>query len=157
MATTYESATADLVTAISRVVEPWLVRIAVDTFGFHAGSVSPEFRLAAENAARAGGEWVLARLQATLRVDVDEQRVNPLQTLREAVRFPTRVLREAGVPMKRRDEYDEKINPEDIYGIGPAHWNDIDESLTEPGIVWGAAKASTVLQRRRAEGKLDPQ
>jgi hypothetical protein len=55
-----------------------------------------------------------------------------------------------------RDEYDEKINPDDVYGIGPAHWNDIDESLTEPGIVWGAAKASTVLQRRRAEGKLDP-
>ena len=99
----------------------------------------------------------MARLRATLLVDVDEQRVNPLQTLREAVRFPTEVLREAGVPVKVRDEYDEKINPEDVYGIGPAHWNDIDESLTEPGIVWGAAKASTVLQRRRAEGKLDPQ
>ena len=156
MATTYESATSDLIDAIGRVVEPWLMRIAVDTFVLHVGSVSPEFRLAAENAARAGGEWVLARLQATLRVDVDEQRVNPLQTLREAVRFPTEVLREAGVPVKVRDEYDEKINPEDVYGIGPAHWNDIDESLTEPGIVWGAAKASTVLQRRRAEGKLDP-
>ena len=156
MATTYESATSELIIAIGHVVESWLVRIAVDTFVSHAGSVSPEFRLAAENAARAGGEWVLARLRATLLVDVDEQRVNPLQTLREAVRFPTEVLREAGVPMKLRDEYDQKINPEDIYGIGPAHWNDIDESLTEPGIVWGAAKASTVLQRRRAEGKLDP-
>jgi len=156
MATTYESATDDLVEAIGRAIEPWLVRIAVDTFAAERGSVSPEFRQVAQDAAREGGEWVLARLQATLRVDVDAQRVNPLQTLRDAVRFPTRVLWDAGVAAKVRDEYDEKINPEDIYGIGPAHWTDIDESLTEPGIVWGAAKASTVLQRRRAEGKLDP-
>lgn len=156
MATTYDSATSDLIEAIGRVVEPWLMRITIDTFLVHSVSVSPQLRLAAENAARTGGEWVLARLRATLEVDVDAQRVNPLQTLREAVRFPTQVLQEAGIPTKVRDEYDEKINPEDIYGIGPAHWNDIDESLTEPGIVWGAAKASTVLQRRRAEGKLDP-
>ncbi|MFM7410254.1 MAG: hypothetical protein ACKO8T_08090 [Actinomycetota bacterium] len=157
MATTYESATSELIIAIGHVVESWLVRIAVETYEAHGQSVTPDFRIAVEDAARAGGEWVLARLKATLEVDVDGQRVNPLQTLREAVRFPTEVLREAGVPMKLRDEYDQKINPEDVYGIGPAHWNDIDESLTEPGIVWGAAKASTVLQRRRAEGKLDPQ
>lgn len=156
MATTYESATSDLIDAIGRVVESWLVRIAVETYEAHGQSVTPDFRIAVEGAARTGGEWVLARLKATLEVDVDGQRVNPLQTLREAVRFPTQVLREAGIPAKVRDEYDQKINPEDVYGIGPAHWNDIDESLTEPGIVWGAAKASTVLQRRRAEGKLDP-
>jgi hypothetical protein len=157
MTTTYESATTDLVGAIARVVEPWLARIAIDTYTAHNGSATSEFRAAADGAAREGAEWVLARLRATLEVDVDVQRINPLQTLREAVRFPTGVLRDAGVPAKVRDEFDEKINPDDVYGIGPAHWNDIDESLTEPGIVWGAAKASTVLQRRRAEGKLDPQ
>lgn len=156
MATTYESATRDLIGQIERVVEAWLVRIALDAYAMHRGSVTPEFRSVADAAAREGTEWVMARLRVTLDVDVDAQRVNPLQTLREAVRFPTRVLREAGIPAKVRDEYDEKINPDDVYGIGPAHWNDIDESLTEPGIVWGAAKASTVLQRRRAEGKLDP-
>lgn len=156
MATTYESATRDLIGQIERVVEAWLVRIALDAYVMHRGSVTPEFRSVADAAAREGTEWVMARLRVTLDVDVDAQRVNPLQTLREAVRFPTRVLREAGIPAKVRDEYDQKINPDDVYGIGPAHWNDIDESLTEPGIVWGAAKASTVLQRRRAEGKLDP-
>lgn len=156
MATTYESATRDLIGQIERVVEAWLVRIALDAYAMHRGSVTPEFRSVADAAAREGTEWVMARLRVTLDVDVDAQRVNPLQTLREAVRFPTRVLREAGIPAKVRDEYDQKINPDDVYGIGPAHWNDIDESLTEPGIVWGAAKASTVLQRRRAEGKLDP-
>jgi hypothetical protein len=154
--TTYESATNDLIDAIARVVEPWLIRVAVDTYTDHHGSTALDFRAAAESAAREGSDWVVARLRDTLDVDVDAQRVNPLQTLREAVQFPTAVLHAAGVPVKARDEYDEKINPDDVYGIGPAHWNDIDESLLEPGIVWGAAKASTVLQRRRAEGKLDP-
>ena len=155
MTTTYESATADLIGAIEKVVERWLLRVAVDLYRAHCGDVSPEFLESATTAAREGGRWTVERLRSTLDVDVDAQRVNPLQTLREAVRFPSEALRAAGVPPIVRDEYDERINPDDIYGIAPAHWNDIDESLTEPGIIWGAAKASTVLQRRRAEGKLD--
>ena len=156
MATTYESATADLIAAVSKVVEGWLARCAIDTYVAHARVVPAAFEEAARAAARDGAAWTLERLHAALEVDVDAQRVNPLQVLREVVRFPTKVLLDAGVPPRQRDEYDEKINPDDVYAIGPAHWNDIDESLTEPGIVWGAAKASTVLQRRRAEGKLDP-
>lgn len=155
MATTYESATADLITAIEGVVEEWLLRIAVERFRAHRGEVDSRFHVDAAAAARDGARWTIERLRSTLEVDVDAQRINPLQVLREAVRFPTGVLHEAGVPPIVRDEYDERINPDDVYGIGPAHWNDIDESLTEPGIVWGAAKASTVLQRRRAEGKLE--
>lgn len=156
MSTTYESATRDLITVIETVVEPWLVRLAEGVFVSKTGSTNEDFRRAAEAAAREGAAWTLAKLHEALEVDVDEQRLNPLQVLREAVRFPTRVLLSARIPTPQRDEYDEKINPDDVYGIGPAHWNDIDESLTEPGIIWGAAKASTVLQRRRAEGKLDP-
>lgn len=155
MTTTYESATAELIAAVDRVVEGWLARTAMTVHVTHRGAPLPEFVEKVEAAARTGGRWTVERLRAALEVDVDAQRVNPLQILREAVRFPSQVLRDAGVPPAVRDEYDERINPEDIYGIGPAHWSDIDESLTEPGIVWGAAKASTVLQRRRAEGKLD--
>jgi hypothetical protein len=96
----------------------------------------------------------MRRLRDALEADVDAQRANPLQILREAVRFPTEVLSRAGVPPAKRDEMDERINPDDVYALAPAHWNDVDESLLEPGIVWGAAKAQTILQRRRAEGKL---
>lgn len=155
MATTYESATAELITAIERVIEEWLLRVAVDRCRDHHGEVSDEFVGVATAAAREGARRTIDRLHSALEVDVDAQRVNPLQILREAVRFPSEVLRQANVPPSERDEFDERINPDDIYGIAPAHWNDIDESLTEPGIVWGAAKAGTVLQRRRAEGKLD--
>lgn len=157
--TTYESATADLIAAIDRVVEHWLTTAVERAVVPHREAMADEFvgklMNEAAEAAREGRLWVVTRLRETLEVDVDQQRVNPLQTLREAVKFPTRVLLRADVPPAARDEFDEKINPDDIYGIGPAHWNDIDESLTEPGIVWGAAKAATVLQRRRAEGKLD--
>jgi len=156
MTTTYESATADLIDAIDKVVEGWLVRVAETVFVGRNGVLTGDFRRAAQAAAREGATWTMTKLHAALEVDVDAQRVNPLQILRDAVRFPTEALLAAGIPTLQRDEFDVKINPDDVYGIGPAHWNDIDESLTEPGIIWGAAKASTVLQRRRAEGKLDP-
>lgn len=156
MTTTYESATADLIDAIDKVVEGWLVRVAETVFVGRNGVLTGDFRRAAQAAAREGATWTMTKLHAALEVDVDAQRVNPLQILRDAVRFPTEVLLAAGIPTLQRDEFDVKINPDDVYGIGPVHWNDVDESLTEPGIIWGAAKASTVLQRRRAEGKLDP-
>lgn len=154
--TTYESATAELMVAIDRVIEPWLESLVHRVVAAHGREISAEAAVAARAAAGEGRIWVAERLGKALNVDVDAQRLNPLQILREAVRFPTRVLNEMGIPIAARDEFDQKINPDDVYGIGPAHWNDIDDSLTEPGIVWGAAKASTVLQRRRAEGKLDP-
>ena len=156
MTTTYESATVDLIDAIDKAVEGWLVRVAETVFVGRNGVLTGDFRRAAQEAAREGATWTMTKLHAALEVDVDAQRVNPLQILRDAVRFPTEVLLAAGIPTLQRDEFDVKINPDDVYGIGPAHWNDVDESLTEPGIIWGAAKASTVLQRRRAEGKLDP-
>ena len=154
MSTTYESATADLLAALEPAVEPWLVR-CVETACDRAGGVPDELlRRQAVEAAHEGRVWVMQQLHAALAVDVDAQRVNPLQVLREAVRFPGAVLSRAGVPAAKRDEMDQKINPDDVYALAPAHWNDIDESLVEPGIVWGAAKAQTILQRRRAEGKL---
>ena len=41
------------------------------------------------------------------------------------------------------------IFPDDDYDLSPATFADIDESLHEPGLVWGAAKAHVVLTRRR--------
>jgi hypothetical protein len=37
-----------------------------------------------------------------------------------------------------------------VYGLSPATWTDVDPDLHEPGIVWGAWKAKTVLDRRAA-------
>ena len=153
--TTYESASKDLIDAVDQVANDWLVRIATNVCRNHFGPVPEELTSSIQTAAHEGRAWIVMQLREVLGADVDAQAGNPLQILRRAVGFPTAVLKSAGVPHVIRDEYEMSINPDDVYGMYPAHWSDVDESLTEPGIVWGAAKAATVLQRRRAEGKLD--
>lgn len=109
-------------------------------------------------AARAAGAdaraEVAPRVRALLALDLDEQRTNPLALVREAVRFPTAVLREAGVPPVERDEVAERQLPDDPYDLTPTSFADLDPALHEPGLEWGAAKAHVHLARRRAEGQV---
>ncbi len=160
MSVTLESATADLIAAIDAATHEWLVRCVMKTYVQQLGTprlaVEEELIAAAQLAAEQGRAYVAGELSTELGKDVDEQRVNPLQVLRNAVTFPTRVLQEFGVPPIVRDEIDVRMMPDDVFGLSPAHWNDVHESLLEPGVIWGAAKAHKVLQRRREEGKLDP-
>ena len=90
-----------------------------------------------------------ARVRRLLAQDIDEQRTNPLSLLRDAVRYPTGVLREAGVPGESRDDFAVRAFPDDEYDLAPATWADVDPSLQDPGITWGAWKAYTHLSRRR--------
>lgn len=91
-------------------------------------------------------------LSELLATDVDEQRTNPLSLFREAVVVPTRFLLERGVRRPAGDRFTADHFPEDVFGIGPASWSDVDPALHEPGMTWGAWKAMTVLRRRREEG-----
>ncbi len=114
-----------------------------------AGDVPPD--VAAE-AARAGREAQVETgnaVRALLAADIDEQRTTPLTLLRQAVKYPTAVLREAGVPPVERDRFAEAAFPDDIYDLSAATWSDIDPALTELGITWGAAKAFEHKRRRR--------
>ncbi len=160
MSVTLESATADLIAVIDAATHEWLVRCVMKTYVQQLGTprlaVEEELIAAAQLAAEQGRAYVAGELSTELGKDVDEQRVNPLQVLRNAVVFPTRVLQEFGVPPIVRDEMDVRMMPDDVFGLSPAHWNDVHESLLEPGVIWGAAKAHKVLQRRREEGKLEP-
>ena len=88
-------------------------------------------------------------LRDLLATDVDEQQSTPLTVLRSAVRFPTQVLADGGVPEPDRDDFDATRFPDDPYGLTPASFADIDPELGPIGIAWGAAKAFEVLQRRR--------
>ena len=115
-----------------------------------ASGLDSEAAAAGRRAALEVGE----RLRALLATDIDEQRTNPLSVLRGAVVYPTEVLKAAGVAPVARDAFVEQAFPDDIYNLSPASWRDIDESLEEPGLIWGAWKAKQFLERRRAEGKL---
>jgi hypothetical protein len=126
----------DLADAVVAAVPGWIDRI-VGTRGSPAGT---------DAAAALDGP-----LHELLAADVDEQRMNPLALVRAlATPHATRALREAGAEPPRRSDIDVEHFPDDPYGLVPMTWRDVDESLHEPGIVWGAVKARTHRLRHGA-------
>ena len=138
-----------LAEAVDRVLAAWVERSVARIMEAYQGSVPAEVRAAAAGAGEAARSEVGAELRELLERDIDDQRTNPLSVLRDAVRFPTAVLRVAGVPPVVRDDFKERAFPDDIYDLAPATWRDVDETLHEPGLVWGAWKAGEHLRRRR--------
>jgi hypothetical protein len=146
-----EDPVAVLRSALSGVVRPWLVR-SVLTVAASQGLDQAAARSAAETMADEVAPVTLAELDELLLTDVDSQRTNPLAVLRRHIAGPTAVLDALGASPVRRDEQEQAIHPDDRYALSPATWADVDEALREPGLVWGAWKAATVLIRRRSEG-----
>jgi hypothetical protein len=107
----------------------------------------PEVADAVREAGRRAAVEVGVEIRTLLQADIDEQWTTPLALLRTAVRYPTEVLAAAGVPPVERDPIQARLLPGDIYDLSPANFADVDPSLAEPGIVWGAAKA--LAHRRR--------
>jgi hypothetical protein len=141
-----------LVDAIDATVAGWAARCVTSRWTQWCGAApNPEV----VEVARAVGERVRAEvapaLKALLRTDVDAQRTNPLAVLRAAVRHPTTALQQLGVPPVARDEQARRLFPDDAYDLAPGSFADIDPSVHEPGLVWGAAKAHVVLRRRRRD------
>ena len=142
-----------LAAAIEEALPRWVTRSVERILLAWSGEADPAVIAEAAAAGVRAVDEVMPRLRALLAADVDEQRTNPLSILREAVRYPTEVLRAAGVPGVVRDEFDERAFPDDDYGLTPASFGDVDPLLHEPGLTWGAAKAHTHLSRRRAQGQ----
>ena len=137
-----------LVAAVEASIGPWVEREVARIMTAYFGQVSPDVAEAAHDAGVEATVVVTERLRAVLALDVEAQPTNPLSILRDAVRYPTGVLRVAGVPPVRRDDFRARVFPDDLYDLAPATWRDVDERLHEPGIIWGAWKAKTVLDRR---------
>lgn len=97
-------------------------------------------RAAREAGSRAASE-VGGAVRRLLELDIDEQRATPLTLLRDAVRYPAEVLREAGVAPVERDPFSKERFPDDDYDLTPATFADLDPALADVGLAWGAAKA----------------
>jgi hypothetical protein len=130
-----------LADAIDRALPAWVIRSVATVITAWAGEVPPDVAEAADAAARQAEQETGALTRALLMSDIDEQRTTPLALIRGAVRYPTAVLRAAGVPPVERDRFATQAFPDDDYDLTPASFADVDPDLTEPGIVWGAAKA----------------
>ena len=143
---------AALLAAAVAAIPGWVERAVADRYRQWASEPLPEPIRA--DAARAGLDAAAAvepPLRDLLTADVDAQRSNPLAILRAAVRFPTAVLRAAGVPPVARDAHAEALFPDDLYDLSPAAFADLDPTVHDPGVEWGAAKAHVVLRRRRSQ------
>jgi hypothetical protein len=143
---------AVLANGIERALPGWVERCVAETAEAWQPGSAASLAGAAADAGRRAALAVGARVRALLEQDVDEQATGPLAIVRTAVRYPTAVLEAAGVPPTVRDEFAERVFPDDRYGLAPAAFTDLDPALHEPGIVWGAAKVHVVLARRKAEG-----
>jgi hypothetical protein len=136
-----------LADAVEAALPAWVERSVARIAGGFFGRVDPEVMAAAAEAGRRARQDVGPRVRALLEADIDEQRTTPLSLLRGAVRYPTGVLRAAGVPPAERDQAQARLFPDDVYDLAPATFADVDPSLTEVGMAWGAAKAFVHLQR----------
>lgn len=144
---------SELAAAVEAAVPAWIERLVLGRIRDWNGEVGAEATAAAVGAAEAARADVVPRMRALLEADIDAQRGNPLELLRAATRHAHVALADLGVPGVTRDDFSERSFPEDEYDLMPATWADVDPSLHELGLTWGAAKAYVHMARRRAEGR----
>jgi hypothetical protein len=143
----YATALAD---AVDATLAGWVERAVVARWSaWHGTPAPPDVVTQARAAGERARSELIPELRELLATDVDAQRANPLAIVRRAVPHATDVLRAAGVPPVERDAHAERLFPDDAYDLTPATFGDLDPSVHEPGLVWGAAKAHVVLARRR--------
>ena len=143
----------ELAAGVDASIARWVVRSVETRMQQWSGAVPDDVRALAEAAGERARVTVGAEVRELLALDIDAQRDAPLSVLRRAVVHPTRVLEAAGVPHVVRDDIDAAMFPDDVYALAPATFADLDPSLHEAGLAWGAAKAFVHLARRRSEGR----
>src|SRR5437016_4229255 len=111
---------------IDAAVPGWVERCVERRLLDYHGTADDEVMEAAAGAGRRAQADVGAVLRTLLETDIDAQSTTPLSLLRQAVRYPTDVLRSAGVPPVRRDSFAEKSFPDDDYDLAPASLADVD-------------------------------
>jgi len=149
-----EEAIEPYATALADGIEAALPRWVVGCVKRVVAAWTGQVPLAVAEASEAAGQQALedtgAAVRALLLSDIDDQRTTPLALLRSAVRYPTGVLKAAGVPPVERDRFSVEAFPGDDYDLSPSSFAEVDPALAELGIRWGAAKAFEHKRRHRS-------
>lgn len=149
----YALALAD---GIDAALDGWVLRCVYQRCSEAGVDLNDDVRARAEVVALACRTETMPRIRELLVTDIDSQRTTPLALVREAVRFPTDLLAGLGVVASARGEFEERSFPDDLYGLSPSSLADLDPTLGEAALAWGAAKAHVHLTRRRSEGLSQP-
>jgi hypothetical protein len=131
----------ELAEALRAAIPGWVERAVVRRVQETGRPVGDDLVVLARAAGADAAADIGDRVAALLARDVDEQTISPLSLVRAGVPYPTAVLRHVGIPPVRRDPFIEERFPDDVYDLAPASFADVDPSLTDLGIRWGAAKA----------------
>ncbi|GAC1531068.1 MAG: hypothetical protein NVS3B12_06500 [Acidimicrobiales bacterium] len=142
--TPYADALAD---GIEECLPRWVIRCVDRVHRAWAGPPPAEVMVRAAEAGWQAAADIGPRVRDLLAADIDEQWTTPLALVRDGVTYAGTVLAGAGVPELERDPMDKAMFPADVYGLTPGSFADIDPSLGDAGMAWGAAKAWT--HRRR--------
>lgn len=134
---------------LQNTIPGWVEQSVERIYSAWHGSTPEAIVEASRAAGRTAAEDLMPGLRALLSAEVDEQWTNPMRLIRAVVVHPNSVLVESGVPEIVRDDFDQRTAPDDIYGIAPVTFSDIDPELHDIGLAWGAAKAGAHLARRR--------
>lgn len=134
---------------IDDAIPGWVVRSVERIMTAWSGSMPDDVRSAAGEVGEQARAEVSPAVRRLLQADVDAQQTTPLALLRSAIRYPTAVLHAVGVPAVERDEFARRAFPDDVYDLAPASFADVDPSLAEPGLAWGAAKAFVHKRRHQ--------
>jgi hypothetical protein len=141
---------AVLAAGIEHALPRWVTGCVARIMTAWTGALPPEVAAQASAAGHQAAADVVPPVRALLAADIDEQRTTPLAIIRStALRYPTSVLQAAGVPPVARDGGAETLFPDDLYDLVPASFADLDPSLVDAGLRWGAAKA---FEHKRRHG-----
>ena len=129
-----------LAAGIEAALGGWVQRSVTRVLAAQGRPAGPDVLAAAHREGQRARAELGPRVRTALAADAAAT-ANPLAIVREAVPYPTRVLAEAGATAVARDPRQEALFPDDPYDLTPAAFADLDESLAEPGIAWGLARA----------------
>ena len=115
---------------VTAVVVPWATRLVDDRLASD-GLVDGVSQEARHSAVAEAERLAVDGLTELLTLDAEQQRTNPLTVLRSATVPLSRFLASVGATPVVRDEFDRRSFPDDVFGLAPATWADIDPSLVE--------------------------
>lgn len=145
--------TRDLAAAAAIAIPRYVERSVRAVVGRRGGSLDE----GQEELVRIAGQTAVAAIVPAIERladdDVDAQQTTPLALLREAFHFPTQLMQAWGEVPEERDAFSRRAFPDDHYAILPSSFREIDGSLFEPGLAWGAAKAKAHIARHGPPAK----